>query len=191
MREKERQRHRQREKQAPCREPDVGLDPRSPGSCPGLKATLNRWATWAALWDIFLLSFSLALFLKSFKPFPFKQNPTAFSDNRPCVQWNSHSESLRLEGSSQVWSQLNLLGKALEHHVWDTIADFLCLSGCKFPCVSGLLESDHFQQQVCGQVLNHSTLGRKPCVPFWEGKPKTTWPNWGPQHHPCASRCLQ
>ena len=30
----ERQRHRQREKQAPCREPDVGFDPRSPGSCP-------------------------------------------------------------------------------------------------------------------------------------------------------------
>ena len=35
---RERQRHRQREKQAPCREPDVGLDPRSPGSRPGLKA---------------------------------------------------------------------------------------------------------------------------------------------------------
>ena len=34
----ERQRHRQREKQAPCREPDVGLDPRTPGSHPGLKA---------------------------------------------------------------------------------------------------------------------------------------------------------
>ena len=38
----ERQRHRQREKQAPCREPDMGLDPRSPGSRPGLKAALNR-----------------------------------------------------------------------------------------------------------------------------------------------------
>ena len=36
--QKERQRHRQREKQAPCREPDVGLDPRSLGSGPGLKA---------------------------------------------------------------------------------------------------------------------------------------------------------
>ena len=33
-----RQRHRQSEKQAPCREPDVGLDPRTPGSCPGPKA---------------------------------------------------------------------------------------------------------------------------------------------------------
>ena len=32
------QRHRQREKQPPCREPDTGLDPRSPGSGPGLKA---------------------------------------------------------------------------------------------------------------------------------------------------------
>ena len=38
MREKERQRHRQREKQAPCREPDVGLDPRTPGSHPEPKA---------------------------------------------------------------------------------------------------------------------------------------------------------
>ena len=34
----ERQRHGQREKQAPCREPDVGLDPGTPGSCPELKA---------------------------------------------------------------------------------------------------------------------------------------------------------
>ena len=36
--ERERQRHGQKEKQAPCREPDVGLDPGSPGSGPGLKA---------------------------------------------------------------------------------------------------------------------------------------------------------
>ena len=28
----EKQRHRQREKQAPCSEPDVGLHPRPPGS---------------------------------------------------------------------------------------------------------------------------------------------------------------
>ena len=34
----ERQRHRQREKQATCTEPDVGLDPRTPGPLPGLKA---------------------------------------------------------------------------------------------------------------------------------------------------------
>ena len=38
MRDTERQRHRQREKQAPCREPNVGLDPRTPGSHPGLEA---------------------------------------------------------------------------------------------------------------------------------------------------------
>ena len=37
-RERGKQRHRQREKQAPCREPNMGLDPRTPGSCPGLKA---------------------------------------------------------------------------------------------------------------------------------------------------------
>ena len=35
---KERQRHRQREKQASCREPDMGLDPGTPGSGPGQKA---------------------------------------------------------------------------------------------------------------------------------------------------------
>ena len=38
--EEERQRHRQ--KQAPYKEPDMGLDPRSPRSGPGLKAVLNR-----------------------------------------------------------------------------------------------------------------------------------------------------
>ena len=38
MRERERQRHRQREKQDPGRKPNVGFDPRTPGSCPGLKA---------------------------------------------------------------------------------------------------------------------------------------------------------
>ena len=41
MKDIERDRDRQREKQAPCREPDVGLDPRSLGSHPGLKAVLN------------------------------------------------------------------------------------------------------------------------------------------------------
>ena len=35
---RKRQRHRQREKQAPCGEPDVGLDPRTLGSCPEPKA---------------------------------------------------------------------------------------------------------------------------------------------------------
>ena len=40
--EGERQRHGQREKQAPRREPDMGLDPRSPGPGPGLKEALNR-----------------------------------------------------------------------------------------------------------------------------------------------------
>ena len=36
--ERERRRHRQREKQSSCREPDVGLDPWTPGSRPGPKA---------------------------------------------------------------------------------------------------------------------------------------------------------
>ena len=35
MRDTERgQTHRQREKQAPCKEPDTGLNPRSLGTCP-------------------------------------------------------------------------------------------------------------------------------------------------------------
>ena len=36
--DRERQRHRQKEKQAPCRESDVGPDPGIPGSHPGPKA---------------------------------------------------------------------------------------------------------------------------------------------------------
>ena len=42
------ERHRQREKQTPCRKPDMGLDPGSPGSHPVLEAALNHWATQAA-----------------------------------------------------------------------------------------------------------------------------------------------
>ena len=38
MIDRERQRHRQREKQAPCWEPDAGLDPGTPGLLPGPKA---------------------------------------------------------------------------------------------------------------------------------------------------------
>ena len=38
MRDTGRQRHRQKEKQVPCREPDTGLNPRTPESRPGPKA---------------------------------------------------------------------------------------------------------------------------------------------------------
>ena len=38
MKDTQKWRHRRREKQAPCREPDVGLDPGTPGSHPELKA---------------------------------------------------------------------------------------------------------------------------------------------------------
>ena len=38
---RERQRHRQREKQAPCRDPNVGLNPRTAGSCPEPKADVQ------------------------------------------------------------------------------------------------------------------------------------------------------
>ena len=38
MRDRERLRHRQREKQAPCEDPAAGLNPRTPGSWPEPKA---------------------------------------------------------------------------------------------------------------------------------------------------------
>ena len=44
----ERERDRQREKQALCREPDVGLDRGLQDQNPGLKVVLNCWATGAA-----------------------------------------------------------------------------------------------------------------------------------------------
>ena len=43
MRDPEREAETQIEEEAgSIREPDVGLDPRSPGSCPGLKVALNH-----------------------------------------------------------------------------------------------------------------------------------------------------
>ena len=83
--ERMRGRERQREKQAPCREPDMGLDPGSPGSRPGLKAVLNRCATGAAQKVVFLKpGFYLEKALKSlgnaWKCFLFliKENPGTF-----------------------------------------------------------------------------------------------------------------
>ena len=38
MRDREREAETQSKKQAPCREPDVGIDPGTPESGPGLKA---------------------------------------------------------------------------------------------------------------------------------------------------------
>ena len=38
--ETQRERHRQREKQAPCSKPDMGVNPGTPGSCPELKADI-------------------------------------------------------------------------------------------------------------------------------------------------------
>ena len=38
MKDTHRERERETEKQAPCRKPDVGLDPRTPGSRPEPKA---------------------------------------------------------------------------------------------------------------------------------------------------------
>ena len=48
MRERERGGDRQREKQAPCREPKVGLDPGSWDHTLSQRQMLNRWANQAS-----------------------------------------------------------------------------------------------------------------------------------------------
>ena len=72
-REREREREREAETQAEgeagfTQGPDMGLDPGIPGSCPGLKAVLNRWATGAAqenfIFNSFFFQFTLLMVLK-------------------------------------------------------------------------------------------------------------------------------
>ena len=55
--------HKHREKQAPCREPDTGLHPGSPGSHPRLQAAPNRCTTGAAPLLVFLSFFSFSKIL--------------------------------------------------------------------------------------------------------------------------------
>ena len=57
MRHTERQRHRQREKQAPCGEPDAGLDPGNLGSGSELKAGAKPLSHPDVPSDSFLLKF--------------------------------------------------------------------------------------------------------------------------------------
>ena len=52
MTQREKQRHRQGEKQAPLREPDVGLDPRPWDQAQSQRQMLNRWATQASLPEV-------------------------------------------------------------------------------------------------------------------------------------------
>ena len=71
MRDTEREREageRQREKQAPCREPDAGLDSGSSGSGPGPKAVLTAEPPGLPLLIIFLL-FPFAANLMAKRPF--------------------------------------------------------------------------------------------------------------------------
>ena len=58
--QRERLRHRQREKQAPCGEPDAGLDPRTPGSRPELKADAQPLSHQGPLVGLLLLTFHKA-----------------------------------------------------------------------------------------------------------------------------------
>ena len=62
MREREREREREAEtleegEAGSMQEPDVGLDPRSPGSGPGLQVALNRCATGAARGPVLKMDF--------------------------------------------------------------------------------------------------------------------------------------
>ena len=61
---KERQRHRQIKKQAPCREPDVGLNPRTPGSQPEQKADAQPLSHSGIPEWIFLILIFMGNFLK-------------------------------------------------------------------------------------------------------------------------------
>ena len=59
MRDTERKRHRQREKQAPGREPDAGLDSRSPGSGPGRKGGAKLLSYPGCLLSLLLITLCL------------------------------------------------------------------------------------------------------------------------------------
>ena len=63
MRDTERERHRQRKKEAPCRKPDVGLDAGTPGSYPDPKADAQPLNHPGAPEWVFIIPFSL-LFCK-------------------------------------------------------------------------------------------------------------------------------
>ena len=64
-REQQRQRHRQK---APCREPDMGLDPRTPRSCPGLKAGAKLAEP---LRDLPFFIFCSTLYMSLWHPLPY------------------------------------------------------------------------------------------------------------------------
>ena len=56
MRDTEAQRHKQREKHAPCREPDVELDPRTLGLWPKPKRDAQPLSHPGVLWEHMFLS---------------------------------------------------------------------------------------------------------------------------------------
>ena len=93
QRGRERERHRQRLKQAPCRESDLGLDPVSPGLCPGQKAVLNCWAIQATL--NFISDAPAALQILSSSHLLFEKSDRTFwsIQNRPCCSFESKREA--------------------------------------------------------------------------------------------------
>ena len=63
MRERERERERLREKQAPCRETDVGLDPRTVGSQPESQADAQPLSHPGVCFVLFCFAKTLLIYL--------------------------------------------------------------------------------------------------------------------------------
>ena len=74
------------EKQGPCRKPYVGLDPGPPGSRPGLKTALNRWATQGSPRTYFVVC--ICFYFCS----PFWEHSVDLSAKK-CPIWLAHSVS--------------------------------------------------------------------------------------------------
>ena len=100
-----RQRHRQSQKQAPCREPNTGLDPWTQDYAPSWRQTLNCWATQVSPKTPFSCSCLQVGQSRSFR--------TAFSQ---CIE-NIFSEN-----------KLRLIWWGEDHITWFTWFWWLCLS---------------------------------------------------------------
>lgn len=137
----------------------------------------------------FLFSLSTSLVFEiNFKPCPFKANQKTISENRSVCSGFTviHTVSVRSVEASQVWSApIQWKQPYITGHRQPYITDFLFSCGCKFPCVSELLESRSY--------FSSSSLTRCWIKQLWterqqfypgEGncqKRHGSWPDWGPQ----------
>ena len=83
MRDAERQRYRQKEKQAPSREPDAGLHPRTPGSHPEPKADAQPLSHSAVPRQYLLAEGTLRVILPRGTHRGMRRIPVAISANSP------------------------------------------------------------------------------------------------------------